>query len=80
MGTGVYDEYIELWNEGELPNGYTVDLLWEKHHSRPRNMNIATVFNKAGFIEAWGRGFKKIREGFESEGMERPVLEVWCTE
>ena len=74
----VYDEYIELWNEGELPNGYTVDLLWEKHHSRPRNMNIATVFNKAGFIEAWGRGFKKIREGFESEGMERPVLEVTC--
>lgn len=74
----VYDEYIEIWNEGELPDGYTVDLLWQKHHSIPRNMNIASIFNKAGFIEAWGRGYKIIREGFESEGMERPVLEVTC--
>lgn len=74
----IYDDIIEIWNEGELPAGYTVELLWQKHHSRPRNMNIATVFNKAGFIEAWGRGYKKIREGFESEGMERPHLEVTC--
>lgn len=55
----VYDDTIEIWNEGELPDGYTVEMLWQKHHSKPRNMNIANVFNKAGFIEAWGRGYKK---------------------
>lgn len=74
----VYDEYIELWNEGELPTGYTIDTLWQKHLSKPRNLKIADVFNKAGFIEAWGRGFKKIQEGFESEDMEKPVYELFC--
>ncbi len=74
----VYDDVIEIWNDGGLPVGYTIEMLWQKHHSKPRNMNIASVFNKAGFIEAWGRGYKKIREGFESEGMERPVLEETC--
>lgn len=74
----VYDDTIELWNEGTLPSGYTIDTLWQKHNSRPRNLNIANVFNKAGFIEAWGRGFKKIREGFESENMEMPSCEILC--
>ena len=74
----VYDTHIELWNEGLLPTGYTIETLWQKHLSRPRNMKIAEVFNKAGFIEAWGRGFKKIREGFESEAQELPVCKEFC--
>lgn len=74
----VFDDHIELWNEGQLPSGYTIDTLWEKHLSRPRNMNIANAFNKAGFIEAWGRGYRKIREEFEAERMEIPSCEVMC--
>lgn len=74
----VFDSHIELWNEGLLPSGFTIETLWKKHLSRPRNMKIAEVFNKAGFIEAWGRGFKKIREGFESESQELPVYEEFC--
>lgn len=74
----VFADRIELWNEGELPEGYTVEMLWKKHSSRPRNHNIAEVFHKAGFIESWGRGFKKIREGFEGAGMKLPVCEPHC--
>ena len=47
----------------------------EQHSSRPRNRNIANAFFKAGFIDAWGRGYKKIREGFEGVGLPMPKIE-----
>ena len=33
---------------------------------------------KAGFIDTWGRGFTKIREGFEDVGMPMPKVENFC--
>lgn len=71
----VWDDYCEVWNEGELPTGYTPETLLEQHSSRPRNRNIANTFFKAGFIDAWGRGYKKIREGFEGAGLPMPKIE-----
>ena len=56
---------IELWNYGLLPKELTPAALLQKHSSYPRNHNIANVFYKAGFVESWGRGFKKIAEEFE---------------
>ncbi len=50
----------------------------EQHSSRPRNRNIASAFFKAGFIDAWGRGYKKIREGFEGVGLPMPKVENFC--
>ena len=47
----------------------------KKHASYPRNRNIASVFYKAGFIESWGRGYKKIREEFEKAGHPVPTVE-----
>lgn len=41
----------------------------------PRNRNIASVFYKAGFIETWGRGYKKIREEFAKVGLPAPTVE-----
>ena len=71
----VWDDYCEIWNEGELPVGFTPETLMEQHSSRPRNRNIANAFFKAGFIDAWGRGYKKIREGFEGAGLPMPKIE-----
>ena len=34
----------------------------KKHSSKPFNPKLANVFFKSGMIEAWGRGFEKIRE------------------
>src|SRR5574344_253783 len=70
----VYNVSIWLWNEGELPNGYTIETLLGKHTSKPRNRNIANVFYKAGFIESWGRGITKIRNGIIAEGLKEPVF------
>ena len=74
----VYNDHIEVWNEGELPGGYDETVLYGKHSSKPRNRNIASTMFKAGFIDTWGRGFKKIREGFEKAGMPMPKVENFC--
>ena len=71
----VWDNYVEIWNEGGLPLGYTPDTLLKKHSSRPRNKNIANAFFKAGFIESWGRGYEKIFEGFNAAGLPMPTIE-----
>ena len=74
----VWNDHVEVWNEGELPIGFTPDTLLKQHASHPRNRNIANAFFKAGFIDAWGRGYKKIREGFEAAGLPMPKVENFC--
>ena len=74
----IYDDQIELWNDGELPAGYTQETLMRKHSSRPRNKNIATTFFKAGFVEAWGRGYRTICEAMEHVGLPTPTIENDC--
>ena len=74
----VYNDHVEIWNEGELPEGYDETVLYGKHSSKPRNRNIADTMFKAGFIDTWGRGYKKIREGFEKAGLPMPTVESHC--
>ena len=74
----VYNDQIEIWNEGILPEGYDENVLYGKHSSKPRNRNIADTMFKAGFIDTWGRGYKKIREGFETAGMPTPKVQNFC--
>ena len=71
----VYDDRLILWNDGNLPIGYTIDTLLGNHSSKPRNRNIANVFYKAGFIEAWGRGINKIRHGMETAQLSTLIFE-----
>ena len=74
----VYDDHLEIWNEGELPVGYTEETLMGRHSSKPRNRNIANAMFKAGFIDTWGRGYMKIREGFEAAGIPMPKVQNFC--
>lgn len=74
----VYDDHLEIWNEGELPLGYTEETLMGRHSSKPRNRNIANTMFKAGFIDTWGRGYMKIREGFEAAGIPMPRVQNFC--
>ena len=52
--------------------------LYGKFSSMPRNRNVASTMFKAGVIDTWGRGFKKIREGFEKAGIPMPRVENFC--
>ena len=72
----VFNDHIWLWNDGNLPENYTVETLLRKHTSKPRNLNIANAFYKAGFIESWGRGIGIIQTGFKKAGLPAPTLEA----
>jgi len=56
----IYDDKINIWNEGALPPELTLDSLTKQHPSIPRNPIIADVCYKGGFIDTWGRGTLKI--------------------
>ena len=68
----VYDDRIQLWNPGHLPPDWTVERLAEEHASRPHNPGIAYAFFRAGMIEAWGRGIRRITGACEDAGNPRP--------
>ena len=71
----VYDDSIMLWNEGKLSEGINQEKLFAEHASQPRNRNIANAFYKAGFIETWGRGINKIRQGLKKMRLPEPTIE-----
>ncbi len=58
----VYENQMFIWNDGEMPiNLRTTESLFAKHSSIPFNPKLAHVFFISGMIEAWGRGFDKIK-------------------
>ena len=72
----VYNDRIELYNQGELPAAIgSVENLLQPHESHPRNKLIAQIFYLAGFIETWGREYEKINYAFENEHLRPPVYE-----
>jgi ATP-dependent DNA helicase RecG len=71
----VYDDKISIWNDGELPQGVTLEKLKQHHSSRPRNLIIADVCFKGGLIDAWGSGTVRIIETSKAAGLPEPELE-----
>jgi len=70
----VYDDKINIWNEGLLPEGISLESLKYSHSSRPRNPLIADVCFKGGLIDAWGRGTIRIIETCIEAGLPEPEL------
>ena len=70
----VYDDQLIIWNEGELPEDWTVAKLKVKHPSRPYNPDIAHAFFRSGLIESWGRGTIKILNEAKVAKMPAPVF------
>ena len=56
----VYKDKIILWNEGQLPENWTIEKLLDKHPSKPYNPDIANTLFRSGYIESWGRGTLKM--------------------
>lgn len=70
----VYDNQLIIWNEGELPEDWTVAKLKIKHPSRPYNPDIANAFFRSGLIESWGRGTIKILNEAKAAKTPAPVF------
>ena len=62
-----------IWNFGELPENWTIDTLQEKHSSIPHNPDISNAFFRIGYIEAWGRGIRKMNEQCAAAGLPQPL-------
>ena len=73
----VYEDKIYIWNDGEMPPDLnSADKLFMKHSSKPYNPRLAGVFFKSGMIEAWGRGFEKIKEACAKYNAPLPEYDI----
>jgi ATP-dependent DNA helicase RecG len=70
----VYVNKIFIWNEGQLPEDWTVQNLMEKHASRPYNPDIANALFRSGYIESWGRGTIKIIRACKLARIPEPIF------
>lgn len=70
----VYRDRIIFWNEGQLPENWTVDKLTIKHPSKPFNPDIANTLFRAGYIESWGRGTIKIINACKEHKIAPPIF------
>lgn len=56
----IFDDRLEIWNNGTLPSFLTVEDLKKDHQSYPRNKKIAQVFYLRHIVETWGTGTNKM--------------------
>ena len=71
----IFDDRIEFWNPGNLPEGWTIEKLKQKHESKPRNPLIAKQFFLIKYIEEVGTGTNKIIELCKGWGLPEPEFE-----
>ncbi|MEE9393347.1 MAG: ATP-binding protein [Planctomycetota bacterium] len=72
MSVAIFDDRLEVWSAGTLPDEIRVQDLKRQHLSKPRNDLIAKTFYRAGLIEKWGRGTQKIVELCVAAGHPEP--------
>jgi len=70
----VYENKIMFWNDGQLPENWTIDKLMKKHPSQPYNPDVANTFFRAGLIESWGRGVDVMVQACREYDSPEPVL------
>jgi ATP-dependent DNA helicase RecG len=70
----VYKDKIMIWNEGQLPEDWTIETLLGKHASKPFNPDIAMAFYRSGYIESWGRGIAKMTNLCVEAGLPKPAF------
>lgn len=71
----IYDDKLQIWNDGKLVEGLTIESLKLSHPSRPRNRLIADACLKAGYIEAWGTGIPRIIDACRKDMLPDPFIE-----
>jgi ATP-dependent DNA helicase RecG len=69
----VYNDKIIFWNEGQLPENWTIENLLTKHPSKPFNPDIANSLFRSGYIESWGRGTLKMIKECLAFGLPQPA-------
>lgn len=68
----VFNDRIMIWNDGQLPDNWTITNLLKKHASKPYNPDIANTLFRSGYIESWGRGIEKMMNYCLEAGIPAP--------
>ena len=68
----IFDDRMEFWNPGRLPDGWTTETLKQMHESVPTNPAIAKQFFLVKHIEEVGTGTNKIIEKCIGLGLPEP--------
>jgi ATP-dependent DNA helicase RecG len=72
----IFDDRLEVWNPGDLPEGMTVDDLRGPHESKPRNKLIANAFFLIKYIEQFGTGIQRILDDCRAHELSEPDFHV----
>ena len=73
----IFDDKIWIYNTGELYGGLTLEQIQSTHHpSKSRNPLIMNVIYKAGYVEQFGTGIKRMNTACKKQGMPTPILEL----
>lgn len=71
----IFPNKVIIYNDGHLPENWSVQDLLATHRSEPHNPMIANAFFRAGMIESWGRGIENINNACKDAGKREPVFE-----
>ena len=71
----IFDDRIEIWGVGPLPEPVTVKDLRKKHDSVLRNPLLGKALFLIKFIEQWGTGTNRIIEECLNHGLPEPLFE-----
>ncbi|MFH1338488.1 MAG: RNA-binding domain-containing protein [Candidatus Omnitrophota bacterium] len=75
----IFDDYIEIWNPGRLPDGWTVEKLKRKHESIPKNPLLFKQFFWVKYVEDVGGGTLDMINECKNWGIPEPEFEDTAT-
>jgi len=77
ISLAIFDDRLELWNNGILPSQLNIAALRHRHESCPRNKKIASVFYDQGWVEGWGTGTTRMISYCQENGTPEPEFEEY---
>lgn len=77
ISLAIFDDRVELWNYGALPQQIKIKDLKQRHESCLRNKIIANVVYSRGFIEKWGTGINKMITYCKTANIPEPGFEEY---
>jgi len=71
----VFDDRVEIWSPGRLPEGIKLEDLHKKHKSVLRNPAMAEMLYFTKYVEKWGSGIETMNNLIKNAGLPEPIYE-----
>lgn len=72
----IFDDRIEIWSPGDLPQGITLEELHQPHKSVLRNGTVGELLYLVRYIEKWGTGIQNMKDWMTLNGLPEPKYEM----